>query len=212
MPRKNLIRTPEYPYHVYARSNNREYFSLSLEDLWPIFVRRLREISEEYLVNIHAFLLMANHYHLIISTPNSNLDLAMNHFQRETAKEANLKSQRINHFYGGRYRWSLINSERYYWAVVKYVFRNPVRAGICGCVEEYRYSSLTRQGPQYPWLLNDFYYRSCDQIEINLEWLNEPFLTEQENGIRAGLRRYKFKPPATENGTLLRIDGPRPKK
>src|SRR5581483_5588273 len=103
MARKNLYRSSVHPYHVTARSNNGEWFYIPTLEAWNIFVECAFAISVAYGAKIHAFVLMSNHFHLLVSTPDSNLDDVMQYFLREAGKLINLKAKRINHIFGGRY-------------------------------------------------------------------------------------------------------------
>ncbi len=189
MPRKALILSDSFPYHITNRSNNRDCFYVELPTLWKIFLECLAQISLQFKCEVHAFVLMSNHYHLILSTPEANVGEAMKYLHREVARKANRASGRINHFFGGRYKWSLIGTELYYWNAVKYVFRNPVKAGICGSVREYPHSSLNDSSN---WKMIDPFYQSAGAIELDLDWLEEAFRAEQETGIQSALRRRVF--------------------
>lgn len=143
---------------------------------------------------------MSNHYHLLISTPDSNIGDAMKYLHREVARRANKNSKRINHFFGGRYKWSIVNSENYYWNAVKYIFRNPVRAGICNSVKDYKYSSLNSSSKEFLWKMTDYFYDQQKQIELDISWLEESYTTEVEESIRFALRRREFKLPRNKQG------------
>ena len=182
MPRKKLITTDLYPYHITNRSNNKEYFYLPNEILWPMYINKLQSLKDIFKCKIHAFVLMTNHYHLILSTTQSNLAECMQFFNGSMAREANKISKRINHFYGARYKWCIINSEKYYWNAVKYVFRNPIEAGICYNVEDYLYSSLNHP-TQSVWDMIDFFHDKTKKINIDLDWLNTPNKKEQTIAI-----------------------------
>jgi putative transposase len=211
MPRAKLILSDEFPYHVQNRSNNREFFYLPIATLWPIFLECLEGLTQMYGCRIHSFVLMSNHYHLMISTPRANLGEAMKYFHREVARKANRISGRINHFFGGRYKWSIVGTESYYWNALKYVFRNPVRAGICTEVSDYEFSSLNRPS-DFTWLLSDFFLNPSVHIEIDLDWLNEPFLSEIEEAIQKGLRRRKFSISKKPDGSQIHLPAVRPRK
>src|SRR5690606_40247811 len=65
-PYTTLFRsTAAFPYHVTNRSNNREFFYVEMETLWPIFTDTLFDLTKQFNCQIHAFVLMSNHYHLI---------------------------------------------------------------------------------------------------------------------------------------------------
>ena len=94
MPRKPLIESTELPYHITNRSNRKEFFDIPLDTLWPIFVESLNYIVREMNIRIYSFVLMNNHYHMLISTPELGLSNAMNYFQREVAKRSNRLSRK----------------------------------------------------------------------------------------------------------------------
>lgn len=195
MARKPLIKTADAPYHITARSNNKEFFYIELIELWQIFMECFNQAQEQYSCKFHAFVLMSNHYHLLISTPHSNVDEVMHYIQREVARRANKLSSRINHFFGGRYKWSIVDTENYYWNVVKYIFRNPVRADLCPRVENYKFSSLNSAAKDFNWHMTDFFHNQNNTIVLDLDWLNEAYLKEIEESIRFALRRSEFALP-----------------
>ncbi len=142
MPRKPTIYTHLYPYHIRARSNNREWFSVTPKICWEIFNEKLIHITNVYKFQIHAFLLMANHYHLLGSADEEHsLGKVMNWFQTSVAKSINAISGRINHVFGGGYKSTLIMDPYYFAHATKYIYQNPVRAKICTSIEEYTYST-----------------------------------------------------------------------
>jgi len=149
---------------------------------------------------------MSNHYHWILSTPKKNLSEGMTYFHREVAREANRISRRTNHFFGGRYKWSLITEEIYYWNCVKYVFRNPVKAGICKEVGDYSYSSLNDSTRPQLWHLSDFFNDPEKRVQLDIQWLNETFSAEQDNAIAKGLRRREFKIPKDRNRKTVELN------
>src|SRR3989344_5455273 len=123
MAHKYLLRNAIFPYHVYARSNNRESFYISSEDFWETLIKYSIIISEDFGIFFHALVLMPNHFHLLLSTPRENLDLAMGYFQREVSRSTNRSLGRINHLFGGRYKWSLIDNCHYYENAFRYLYQ-----------------------------------------------------------------------------------------
>lgn len=181
MPRPQFFKSTSHPYHVTCRSNNKAFFPLPLEEVWLIMMKELhREVRERSLV-IHAFVLMNNHFHLLCLTPEGNLDQIMMNFLRRTSLKINLKEHGINHLWGGRYKWSLIESQFHYLQVYRYIFQNPLRANICKRVEEYPYSTLQKTYlPLQPF------------SELDLEWLNEKYKDDDQKMIQKGLKRSFF--------------------
>jgi putative transposase len=203
MPRRNLIRSDVYPYHVTNRSNNKEFFYLEKSEVWKIFLEVLSEIEQRYCCQIHAFVLMSNHYHILMSTPKANIGESMKYFHREVAKQANKKMGRNNHFFGGRYKWSLITTENYYWNCVKYILRNPVRAKICNKVEDYEFSTLNL-GSNNRFKIKNFFV--SEEIDLDLVWLNQSQSTEQEELLKKAIRRTEFGWPRSKSCNLFKIE------
>jgi len=150
MPRNKLIRTNLYPYHITARSNNRKWFSLELKIVWSIFVQELARLQKEDNIFIYQFVLMSNHYHLLVATPKSNIDRVMNKLQMRVAKSINSKSGSINHVFGGPYKWSLIREHKYFHNVIRYIFQNPLQARVVNKCEDYKFSSLYFKSKNIP--------------------------------------------------------------
>lgn len=145
MPRPLLIKTSEYPYHVNARANNKEWFYLEPTKCWKIFCYYLCKAQKKFNIDVHAFLMMNNHIHLLISTPNSNIDKFMHYFMMMTSREIGTQAGRINKIWGSRYYKSLITNEEYYAHALWYIFTNPIEAHITNKVENYNWSTLQKE-------------------------------------------------------------------
>ena len=186
MPRKKLIKTHEHVYHISTRSNSKEWFYLPSHEVWSICLGVLEEGCERFEIEIHAFVLMNNHYHLMLRTPKCDIDKFMQFFNKKMSDRINMSTGRINHVFGARYRWSIITDERYYLNVLKYLYQNPLRANICGRVEHYPYSTLEHHNfkfPIRPYLLNP-----------DLSWLNQRYSPEDQNRIKQGFKRPYYRP------------------
>ena len=183
-------------YHVCGRSNNRDWFLLPLTQVWKIFCDVIEKTINLYGVNVHAFVLMANHFHAVLSTPREPLDVSMRYFMTESSRSIARSCNRINHVYGGRYKWSLLTDAYSYAYVLKYVLRNPVRAGIVENVDDYEWSSWSRNSPLVDIALVERIDALANLVpktpEKRSDWLNIPTPKEQEELIRLGLRKYKF--------------------
>ena len=145
MARKNLIRTNEFPYHVVIRCNNKEWFNLPIAEIWDICIDALKRANFKYPVRIISFVLMNNHYHMILFTPNSDLDKFMKILNSIISKDIRYKTKRINRIFGDRYKWKLINNKQYYNTVLRYIFQNPIHAYMATRCEQYPYSTIYYQ-------------------------------------------------------------------
>jgi len=127
-------------YHVTARGNERRKIFLSHRD-YEKFLSYLTDAVQKYGVILHAFVLMANHYHLIVETPKANLSVFMHSLNSAYTTYFNIKRKRAGHLFQGRYKALLIDVDNYLLELSRYIHLNPVRSGITEKPESYRYSS-----------------------------------------------------------------------
>ncbi|MNJ92687.1 hypothetical protein D3C87_103610 [compost metagenome] len=196
MPRKRFDNHTEFPYHITARCINRDWFAIELNEVWDVMTKHLLFISLAYEIRIHAFVLMNNHFHLIATSPLGNLSEAMWHFMRESGLDLRKISGRINQTYGGRFHRSLINSPLYFQHAYKYVYRNPVEAGLCAKVEDYPYSSLRGLlglSSLDISIKDDDFWGSFDKRESALHWLNARPQHEHWLAVEKALSYSHFK-------------------
>jgi len=193
MPRKKLIRTTDFPYHVTTRANNREWFQLPLPEVWSYCLKSLTYAHEKIPVTFHSFVLMSNHYHLLVTTPNADLDKFMYFFNKHLADQLRVHSKRINRVFGGPYSWSLVDSKQYLFHVVRYVFQNPLRKQMVSKVEDYHFSSLFSEirREKFPLEIHSPLDRPHIDEEI-LRWLNEIPSLRENSFIQKGLRKSTF--------------------
>lgn len=197
MSRKPLIISSTAPYHVCARSNNQEWFNVPLPEMWTIFSECLQSTQSLFSTEYYAFVLMSNHFHLLLRTANADLGASMRYLMTEVSRKTARASGRINKIFGARYKWSILHDAFGYAYVFKYVLRNPVRAGICKRIEDYPFSTFSHslEGKCYIPLSS-----RCDGVSSHipkdipflLEWLNRPTPKEVEALIGLGLRRFEF--------------------
>jgi len=134
----------EYPgalYHVVAHGNGRLWL-LQHDDAYSTFLDVLDEYIKKYYVVIHNFVIMRNHFHLVVETKSANLGLFMNQVLRDYAMYFNRISRRRGSVFQSRYGAFLVQKDVYYKQLTKYVFFNPVKARMVKRPDEYRWSSL----------------------------------------------------------------------
>lgn len=208
MPRKVIPLIANVPYHIHARCINREWFRIPLPDVWNIFSSYLHFIRHAYGVRINSFVLMSNHFHLIATPTHDNLPAAMNYFMRETSRNISRDSCRINQVYGGPYRKCMLKSYHYFCHAYKYVYRNPVEAGLSNHVEEYPYSTL--QGllglsklfipTEYDTILFGPDVKRAHSLESELKWMNTAYLGAHKSDIWRALKHPVFTLPTYPHG------------
>ncbi len=194
MPRSKRILQSEFPYHVTLRSINKMKFEIPMEQLWTFSCDFLLFCTYAFKLEIHSFVLMQNHYHMIVRTPEANLDRFLNYFHRELSREIEFKTGRINQKFGRRYHATIISDLLYYHNVYKYVYRNAVEAKLCNDVQEYKFSSLNfllcREPYRFP--IFDSYFQNIEDHWPSLAWLNTSWDQTEICQIRQGLKKPTF--------------------
>lgn len=127
-------------YHVMARGNERSAIFLDDRDRAQ-FLETLAGTGKRYGWECLAYCLMANHYHLIIRTPQPNLSLGMRLLNGGYANWFNVRHDRVGHVFQGRFRSVLLRSSLHLRTAVRYVLRNPVVAELCTHPRDWRWSS-----------------------------------------------------------------------
>ncbi len=193
MPRNRIFIRRPGPFHVGARTNNKEWFDLPIAQVWERSADLLAFTAWAFEFQIHAYVLMNNHYHLLLSCPLGNLSEGMNYFQREFSKFMGRDADRVNRLFGGRYFASYLAEQPNFEAVYRYVYRNPVDAGISKHVETYPFSTLrVLLGSERSLLPLTDPLDFCTHPEKILNWLNTSFHEEQRDCLRRGLKRPEF--------------------
>jgi len=198
MPRRRLIRLSDIPYHVTTRSNHKNWFQLPLEKTWMIFLKSMQESNDHTPVEFHAFVLLHNHYHLLLTTPDANIDEFMFKFNKTFSDKLRKKTGQINRMFGGRYKWSLVDSKSYLYNVHRYIFQNPIRAQMVSRCQDYPYSSLFYEvrNKKLPFNLSNILEYPLDEL---LAWYNTEISSREDLIIKNGLRRPIFLPAIDKN-------------
>ena len=140
MARRWRIQYPNAVYHVMSRGVNRGKIFTTQKD-YLHFIGCLKRATEKFDLNIFAFVLMGNHYHLLLSTPNANLVKAMQWLQTAYSIYYNKKHRRWGHLFQGRYNAILVEDESYWTGLSYYIHCNPIRARMVTDLSKYSWSS-----------------------------------------------------------------------
>lgn len=138
LPRLTLA---HQPHHVIQRGNNRQPIFASSAD-YHALLGLLEEAAKRFEVALHAYVLMSNHFHLL-ATPQTadGLPKMMQAVGRSYVRYFNDSQKRSGTLWEGRYKSTLIQTERYLLACMAYIDLNPVRAGLVGAPQDYLWSS-----------------------------------------------------------------------
>jgi putative transposase len=141
MPRAPRLYAPGGTVHVVARCNNREFCLTAAQD-FEVLVAHLLEMRRTYDITLYAYTLMANHIHLLLRAPKLDaLGRPLRWLMTETAKTFNRARGRRGHFWERRYHACLVEEDVYALAALRYIDRNPVRAGLVADPATYPWSS-----------------------------------------------------------------------
>ena len=137
MPRLTI---PDQPHHIIQRGNNRQALFTDERDFR--FLLKLLMDTQHHGLEIHAYVLMTNHFHLLATPATAeSLPKAMQMVGRNYVRYFNDTHSRTGTLWEGRYKGTIIESERYLLTCMAYIDLNPVRAGIVAKPEQYPWSS-----------------------------------------------------------------------
>lgn len=141
MPRQPRYFLPDIPQHVIQRGVNRQPIFFQPQD-YERYREVLRVSAIQYGCRIHAYVLMTNHTHLLVTPQHpDSLPLLMQAMGRSYVQALNRRYDRTGTLWQGRYKASPVESERYLLVCSRYIELNPVRAGLVASPEAYPYSS-----------------------------------------------------------------------
>ena len=164
MPRRARLSLPGIPWHIIQRGNNRSACFYAEED-YRRYLDTLREQAGKFGCTVHAYVLMTNHVHLLLTPARENsAGLLMKHLGQRYVQYVNRSYRRSGTLWEGRFRSCLTQSEEYVLACYRYIELNPVRAHMVRHPRDYRWSS----------------YR------VNAEGAADPLITAHAEYLRLG--------------------------
>jgi putative transposase len=154
MPRRARLVIPGIPWHIIQRGNNRSTCFYHHSD-YQYYLDTLAIQAFKHECQIHAWCLMTNHVHLLITpVQHKSAALLMKHLGQRYVQYINRSYQRSGTLWEGRFRSCLVQDDLYALACYRYIEMNPVRAGMAAHPAEYRWSSYRAngQGEKIDWL------------------------------------------------------------
>ena len=167
MPRLPRLNIPNIPQHVIQRGNNRQACFFDDAD-HEFYLDKLKDYAKKYKVSVHAYVLMTNHVHLLL-TPETATGVSqlMQALGRIYVLYINKTYNRTGTLWEGRFKSTLVDNELYYLRVSRYIELNPVRA------------NMVDAPAQYPW---SSYHSNALGKEIALITAHEMYLALGNNG------------------------------
>jgi putative transposase len=182
MARSLRIDAPGSWHHVMHRGARRAPIFRDDADVL-LFLRGLAEAVEHHGLEVHAYALMPNHFHLLVRSVRGELSSAMKHVGATYTLRANRRRGWDGPIFRGRFRSQLVTDERYLDAVFAYIHLNPIRAGLVQRLEDSRWTSLPA-------------YLGKERVP---EWLHTEFFRDRLGGpakISATLSTMRKRPDA----------------
>ena len=192
MPRRKRTCPAGYPVHIVQRGNNRQVCFVADADM-AAYVNWLKEAASKYGLAIHAWVLMTNHVHLLV-TPDSDtaVSQAMQFLGRHYVRYFNNRYQRTGTLFEGRFRSSLVQTDNYFLACQRYIELNPVRAGMVSDTADYLWSSYQVHALHRPvrmWTPHAVYLALGRDSGARCEVYREQFSKMMDTSLIGDIRR-----------------------
>jgi len=150
MPRRARLRVAGLPLHLIQRGNNRSACFYADED-YVLYLHHLEELSHKFRCAVHAYVLMTNHVHLLLTPARKDgPSLLMKHLGQRYVQYINKTYRRSGTLWEGRFRSSIVQEQGYLLRCYRYIELNPVRAVMVRHPRDYRWSSYLANGEEVP--------------------------------------------------------------
>ena len=169
MPRKARIRSESGIYHVMLRGINQQQIFEDLED-YDKFLHTLKECKEICEYKLYAYCLMGNHIHLLMREGHEPLEQVFKRICGRFVYWYNIKYRRVGHLFQDRFKSEPVDTEQYFFTVLRYIHQNPTKAGLCKRIDEYAYSSYLETLDEFIGLNNENVDASCLDISDKVIW------------------------------------------
>jgi putative transposase len=158
MSRPLRIDYPNAWHHVMNRARGGAALFVEEAD-YQQFIDLLQETADLFNVNVTAYCLIPNHYHLMVQTPDANLSRCMRHLNGVYTQKYNMAHGCDGTLFRGRYKSILVDADNYVLQLVRYIHRNPLEAGLVKRLDRYRWSShkgYLSKAKKWNWLYKGF--------------------------------------------------------
>ena len=186
----------EYPnawYHVMNRARlGQDLFTDKDDRLY--FIDLLQETAGMFNIRVTAYCLMLTHYHLLVKTPDANLSRFMRHLNGVYTQRYNARHKCDGTLFRGRYKSILVDADSYLLQLVRYIHRNPLRAGLVENLDQYTWSShmgYISKAKKWDWLYKDLIFamltrHSSMQIACYKQFVEQPDSEETVSAFDKG--------------------------
>jgi putative transposase len=140
MPRRHLTFQPDHYYHLYNRGNDRHLIFFEREN-YLHFLHLIRRHLIAQTLDVLAYCLMPNHYHLLVQCKTNQVSGAMQRLSMAYTKAMNRRYNRVGSLFQGQFQAIAVDSDEYLYHLTRYIHLNPVKAGMVSHPKDWEFSS-----------------------------------------------------------------------
>ena len=143
MPRQARRKSKSGIYHIMLRGINQQQIFEDSEDFEKILqiLKDCKAVSE---YKLFAYCLMGNHIHLLVQEDKEPIEQVMKRIATRFVYWYNIKYQRVGHLFQDRFKSEPVEDDAYFMTVIRYIHQNPIKAGLCKNISDYKYSSYNK--------------------------------------------------------------------
>jgi putative transposase len=186
MSRPLRIDYPNAWHHVMNRARRGQDLFVDKAD-YQQFIDLLQEITDLLNVNVAAYCLMPTHYHLMLQTPDANLPRCMRHLNGVYTQRYNVSHSCDGTLFRGRYKSILVDADNYVLQLVRYIHRNPLKAGLVKRLDQYVWSShkgYLSKAKKWNWIYKHFVLDMLTtQINSQIQIYKQFMAQEQDENL-----------------------------
>ena len=195
MSRPLRIEFPNAWYHVMNRGRRAENIFIDQND-FKAFLDLLKETADTWNIKVAAYCLISNHYHILLQTPEANISRSMRHLNGVYTQRFNRRHKVDGPLFKGRYKSIVVGADQYLLQLVRYIHKNPVKAGLVEKPDQYTWSShkgYLSVARKWDWLYKDFIFSLLTTKKQNWVNLYKKFMSmEDEQEVDQIVARKKW--------------------
>jgi REP element-mobilizing transposase RayT len=177
------------------RGRRAEKIFLDQKD-YKVFLDLLEETVDIWNIKVAAYCLISNHYHILLQTPEVNISRSMRHLNGVYTQRFNRRHKHDGPLFRGRYKSIVVGADSYLLQLVRYIHKNPVKAGLAEKSEQYSWSShkgYLSVARKWDWLYKEFVFSLLTTKKQNWVGQYKKFMSmEDEQGIDQIVARKKW--------------------
>ena len=182
MARQLRIQYPGAVYHITCRGNARQDIYRDNRDRKE-FLEILKDSQTIYGIKIYSYVLMSNHYHLLLETPKGNISDYMRHLNMRYTSYYNRRHKKVGHLFQGRFKGILVDKDTYLTMLSRYIHLNPVKIKI---MKRMPYEEKLKYLRKYQWSsLPGYVNKSKKQNFVDYGLVLEEYGGDNEEGRKA---------------------------